>query len=288
MSRTIVRLAASAALALGAIAATALPASANSVITATSVSLNSAANCSVAHLDIGMEAGTVTHEAGFVTGIDGLLDSFIQSSSFSGFSGTFSTYGMPMPDQPDRTIIGSYAWIGTNPPSAANTAEWFVLYLCDPAGNNEVLDTCYGDYGTCPQTALDGLRRLMSVDVDDETPEPGQTITVHVARCMFPVGVPRLLQGDLVLDSYTVTDGETSQVQAREFLVELTVPADVPPGSSLSVVVDCGYEDGPVVSGKRNLQVAGESVTTTTTTAPASPTTTAASRAVTATPTFTG
>ncbi|WP_334141349.1 hypothetical protein [Rhabdothermincola sp.] len=287
MSRTFLRRLSCAAIVVAAITATALPASANSVITATSVSLNSAANCSVAHLDIGMEAGTVTHEAGFVTGIDGLLDSFIQSSSFSGFSGTFSTYGMPMPDQPDRTIIGSYAWIGTNPPNAANTAEWFVLYLCDPAGNNEVLDTCYGDYGTCPQTALDGLRRLMSVDVDDETPEPGQTITVHVARCMYPVGVTRLLQGDLVLDSYTVTDGETSQVQAREFLVELTVPADVPPGSSLSVVVDCGYEDGPIVSGKRSLQVAGESVTTTTST-PASPTTTAASRAVTATPTFTG
>lgn len=45
-----------------------------------------------------------------------------------------------------------------------------------PASANEVLDTCYGAYGTCPRTALDGLRRLMSVDIDDVTPESGQTI----------------------------------------------------------------------------------------------------------------
>lgn len=288
MSRTFLRLSSCAAVVVAAITATALPARANPVITATSVLLNSEADCSDADLDIGVEAGTVTHEAGFVTGIDGLLDSFVQPSSFSGFSGTFTGYGMPLPDQPDRTIVGSYAWVGVDPPSAANTAEWFVLYVCDPAGNNEVLDTCYGDYGTCPQTALDGLRRLMSVDIDDVTPEPGQTITVHVVRCMFPVGVIQLLQGDLVLDSSTLTDGESSGVQAREFLVELTVPADVPPGSSLSVVVDCGYEDGPVVSGKRSLQVAGESATTTTSAVPASPTTTAGSRALTATPTYTG
>ncbi len=44
--------------------------------------------------------------------------------------------------------------MGETPPSAADTAEWFVAYECG-AGGNTVLYECYGDYGRCPKTVAD-------------------------------------------------------------------------------------------------------------------------------------
>jgi hypothetical protein len=288
MARSVFRLTAAVALVVTAIAATALPASANSVITATSVSLGAGANCGNADLVLGMDAGAVTHESGTVSIVSGQLGSFVQTTSLNGFNGLFN-FGMSMTSQPTGSLVGSYAWVGVNPPSGADTAEWFVLYVSGPTGTNNVIDTCYGDYGTCPQTAPEALQQLMTVGVDDDTPAPGQTITVDVSACMFPVGTARLLQGDTVLDSDTVTDSVSNAVQARNFQFQLTVPTDVTPGTTLSVALDCGYEGEPVVSTTLGVQVTGGSTTTTTTTStPASPTTTAASRAVTATPTYTG
>jgi hypothetical protein len=40
--------------------------------------------------------------------------------------------------------------VGQTPPSASNTAEFFVYYNCT---TRQVLYSCSGAYGSCPQTA---------------------------------------------------------------------------------------------------------------------------------------
>ena len=61
--------------------------------------------------------------------------------------------------QPVGTLIGSYARVGEVPPDATNTAEFFVFYKCSfPVA--EVLLTCFGPYGTCPQTAQEAMARM--------------------------------------------------------------------------------------------------------------------------------
>jgi len=61
--------------------------------------------------------------------------------------------------EPVGTLIGSYARVGETLPDATNTAEFFVFYKCSfPVA--EVLLTCFGPYGTCPQTAQEAMARL--------------------------------------------------------------------------------------------------------------------------------
>jgi hypothetical protein len=65
-----------------------------------------------------------------------IVTPFEQATPFLGtFSGTFVGYQIPdsanpMPAQPPGTLIGSYAYVGTTPPSSGTTAEFFVLYNC--------------------------------------------------------------------------------------------------------------------------------------------------------------
>jgi hypothetical protein len=59
--------------------------------------------------------------------------------------------------QPPNTLIGTYGGAGDNPPTANNTAEFFVLYNCT---TRQVLYECTGNLGTCPTTALEGLNRI--------------------------------------------------------------------------------------------------------------------------------
>jgi hypothetical protein len=93
----------------------------------------------------------VTRESGLVTNTAGVtLGQFEQSSGFQNFSGTFLGYGQPIDTpQPAGTLIGSYAYVGNTPPTAA-TAEFFVMYNCS---TQQVLYSCFGQFGTCPQTA---------------------------------------------------------------------------------------------------------------------------------------
>lgn len=122
--------------------------------TAQGVELNEYADCSSnADLDITFTAGTITRELGWITNETKTLGYFEQSSSFSGFSGTFVGYGQPInTPQPEGTLIGSYAYVGDTPPDT-DTAEFFIAYECsDTPGENVVVYTCYGEYGKCPQT----------------------------------------------------------------------------------------------------------------------------------------
>jgi hypothetical protein len=121
-------------------------------VTAQGVALNSDADCTNADLDITLTSVDAIREFGQTSLLDGtIVGSFEQGTGLANFSGTYIGYGMPVsPDQSAGTVIGSYAYVGTTPPSAATTGEFFVAYVCD---TGEVLYSCYGPYGTCPQTA---------------------------------------------------------------------------------------------------------------------------------------
>jgi hypothetical protein len=47
--------------------------------------------------------------------------------------------------------------VGDTPPDAVNSAEFFVFYDCT---SQQVLLSCFGPYGTCPQTAQQALAAL--------------------------------------------------------------------------------------------------------------------------------
>jgi hypothetical protein len=97
------------------------------------------------------EFGRITNLAGTVLG------SYDQASPLTGgsFNGTWrQDIGIL---QPPNTLIGSYGGAGDNPPSRANTVEFFILYNCT---TRQVLYSCSGNLGTCPATAAQGLERI--------------------------------------------------------------------------------------------------------------------------------
>lgn len=97
------------------------------------------------------EFGTLTNLAGTVIG------TYSRPSPLSGgsFSGTWQQ-PITLP-QPANTLIGSYGGAGDNPPTAGNTAEFFVLYNCT---TREVIYRCSGNLGSCPTTAAQGVARI--------------------------------------------------------------------------------------------------------------------------------
>ncbi len=134
-----------------------VPGAARAAATAQGVALNAAASCTNADLDLTLTTVGAQRELGLATNLSGqTLASFEQATPFLGtFSGTFVDFKIPdpstpMPPQPANTLIGTYAYVGTTPPTAGTTAEFFVLYNCS---TRQVLLSCYGAYGTCPQTA---------------------------------------------------------------------------------------------------------------------------------------
>jgi hypothetical protein len=97
-------------------------------------------------------------EFGRITNLNGtVIGSFSQPSPLTGgsFNGVWTQFINVQ--QPPNTLIGSYGGAGDNPPTAANTAEFFVLYNCS---TRQVLYRCTGNLGTCPQTASGGLARI--------------------------------------------------------------------------------------------------------------------------------
>jgi hypothetical protein len=245
----------------GLLIAGATPAQANANITATSVGKAISGrdtNCADASLAIGMNSVSVTTESGTVTNLGGQLSTFQQSSSFSGFSGVFPDYGQSTGSpQPDGTVIGSYATIGSSTPTASDTAEWFLLYRCGPTtADSVVLSSCFGDYGTCPKTAAEGVATLFGGSVDDTTPAPGQVITVSGEGCFYPLGGALLLDGGTGLDGGSVAPNPDGTFQ-----VDLTVPADRASGTALQVRVDCGNDGQTILSTSIALTVAAPATT---------------------------
>src|SRR4051794_15619594 len=269
MRRLLVSTVAILALVAGAVVATALPAGAATNITATSVALADGADCSDASLDLGMVSGTIDTETGAATNAAGdVLQDFSQNSSLSDTDGVVDGYGISLSaDQVDGTLIGSYASIGTAPLSAATAAEWFVLYRCGTDGTNIVVSTCFGDLGSCPQTAAEALANAFGADLEPNVVDPGGAFTVAGVGCFDQLAGAVLFDGGTAL-GVGDTVGPTPD---GSFSIPLVVPATVDPGTALTVQVDCGSEEGGVdFSVDLPLQV--RAAATPTTVGPADPT----------------
>ena len=132
-------------------ATTAVPAHADAI--AEGVALSATAGCTAGDLDITLTTLGAHSESWRATNLAGatLLVPVEQPTSLSNVVNRTSTFQMPLLLlQPPNTLIGSYAYVGETPPAPANTAEFFVYYNCT---SREVLLSCVGPYGTCPQTA---------------------------------------------------------------------------------------------------------------------------------------
>jgi hypothetical protein len=136
-----------------------VPGAAAASAIAQGVALNAAAGCSNGNLDITLTTVGAQREGWRATTLDGATIS--QGDVPTGlvtFSGTFVGFQIVFsPAQSADSQVASYAYVGATPPSANDTAEFFVFYKCS---TREVLLSCYGAYGTCPQTAQQALAVL--------------------------------------------------------------------------------------------------------------------------------
>jgi len=130
----------------------AAPMHAHATAVAQGVALSASAGCTAANLDLTLTTVGATLEAWQATTQSATISSGSQAPpSLSTFSGTYVGFSIPLsPQQQPNTLIGSYAFVGTGPTDPPNTAEFFVYYNCS---TRQVLLSCYGQYGTCPQTA---------------------------------------------------------------------------------------------------------------------------------------
>ena len=133
----------------------AAPMHADAAATAQGVALNTSADCSHGDLDLTLSTAGANRESWLATNPAGAT--LVQGEGATGlanFSGTFPDFRIGptgfLVAQPANTLIGSYAYVGETPPSASNTAEFFVYYNCT---TRQVLYSCFGAYGSCPQTA---------------------------------------------------------------------------------------------------------------------------------------
>lgn len=124
--------------------------------TAEGVALDANADCSRGDLDITLTTSGANRESWLATNTAGAtLAQGEAATSLGNFNGTFNDFQINpltgfLVSQPANTLIGSYVYVGETPPSASNTAEFFVYYNCT---TRKVLYSCFGPYGTCPQTA---------------------------------------------------------------------------------------------------------------------------------------
>ncbi|HZQ61296.1 MAG TPA: hypothetical protein VFC24_08115 [Casimicrobiaceae bacterium] len=119
--------------------------------TALAVDIDPGANCtSKADLNVSWSSAGLHDEFGVATDrIGNNIGTFGPSSSANNdYSGT---YQIPITtQQPPNSLIGSYTWVGSNPPTPATAIEFFVLYNCS---TRVVLLRCFGAFGACPRDA---------------------------------------------------------------------------------------------------------------------------------------
>src|SRR6476620_3281992 len=132
-----------------------IPCFAEAAASAQGVALDANADCSRGDLDLSLSSAGANREAWLATNAGGAtLVQGEAATALGNFSGTFTGFRIGpagfLVTQPADTLIGSYAYVGETPPSAANTAEFFVYYNCT---TRQILYSCSGAYGSCPQTA---------------------------------------------------------------------------------------------------------------------------------------
>lgn len=136
------------------------PMSTHATATAQGVALDAAAGCIVADLDIALTTSGATTESWLPTTLSGPIGGGSNATALTNYSGPPVHFSIPLsPQPPPNTLIGAYANVGDAVPTAANTAEFFVYYNCT---TRQVLLSCFGAYGSCPQTALQAATLLAS------------------------------------------------------------------------------------------------------------------------------
>lgn len=143
--------------------AMASPALAHAAVTADGVALGASAGCSNGRIDVTLTNSGANRESWRATNLAGTT--LTQGEGPSGFPSGTSTGFFPqvfLPSQPADTLIGSYAYVGETPPSATNTAEFFVFYNCS---TRQIIRSCFGPYGTCPQTAQQAAQSVVATPV---------------------------------------------------------------------------------------------------------------------------
>ena len=135
---------------------------AHAAATAGGVALGANAGCTAGDLNITLTTSGADGESWLATNLAGVT--LVQGAAQTGlanFSGTFAGFQVGptgfVVAQPPNTLIGSYAYVGGTPPAASNSAEFFVYYDCT---TRRVLLSCFGPYGTCPQTAQQAAAML--------------------------------------------------------------------------------------------------------------------------------
>ncbi len=126
--------------------------------TALGVTLDASAGCGNGRINVSLTTAGANREGWRATNVAGAT--LVQGEGQTGFtSGTYTGFFPQVfsPSQPAGTQVGSYAYVGGTPPDAANSAEFFVFYDCT---SRQVLLSCFGPYGTCPQTAQQALAAL--------------------------------------------------------------------------------------------------------------------------------
>jgi len=136
-----------------------LPGAASASAVAQGVALNASAGCSNGNLDITLTTVGANREGWRATDLSGsTIAQGENPAGLANFSGTFVGFQIVFsPAQATGSQVASYAYVGETPPSPTDTAEFFVFYKCS---TREVLLSCYGPYGTCPQTAQQALAAL--------------------------------------------------------------------------------------------------------------------------------
>ena len=138
-----------------------VPGAATATAVAQGVALNASAGCSNGNLDITLTTVGAQREGWRATDLTGSTISQGENPvvGLANFSGTFVGFEIVFsPAQAAGSQVASYAYVGATPPSASDTAEFFVFYQCS---TRAVLLSCYGPYGTCPQTAQQALALLV-------------------------------------------------------------------------------------------------------------------------------
>ena len=139
------------------------PGLAVAAVTAHGVELGAGAGCSNGRIDVTLTNTGASRESWRATNYAGTT--LIQGEGPSGFPPATSTGFFPqvfLSSQPADSLIGSYAYVGETPPSATNTAEFFILYKC---ATREIILTCFGPYGTCPQTARQAVQAALTTPI---------------------------------------------------------------------------------------------------------------------------
>jgi len=139
----------------------ATPGFAQGAATAQGVALDAIAGCSRGDLDLTLTSVGATRESWRATNLAGTTLVEVEGATSLGtFNGTFNDFQIVfLAGQAANTLIGSYAYVGETPPAASNTAEFFVYYNCT---TRQVLYSCFGSYGSCPQTAQQAAALLAS------------------------------------------------------------------------------------------------------------------------------